>query len=101
MGAEIRGAILELGVHLWVARYAGKRSAVMHGQWSYAAIEVVLWVCAWLPYRGGKADHGEARGPDFRAQTPLNGGHKTSPKGGTSGGGERGGRGGSERRRCD
>ena len=22
MGAEIRGAILELGVHLWVARYA-------------------------------------------------------------------------------
>ena len=40
MGAEIRGAILELGVHLWVARYAveavvpathGREHAAMRG----------------------------------------------------------------------
>ena len=50
-GAEIRGAILELGAW-WVARYAAEAVVpAMHGQWSYAAIEVALWVCG-LPYPG-------------------------------------------------
>ena len=53
MGAEIRGAILELGVHLWVARYAVEAVVpAMHGQWSYAAIEVAPRGGGY-PIRGG------------------------------------------------
>ena len=65
MGAEIRGAILELGVHLWVARYAAEAVVpAMHGQWRGA----IVWLPGpWLTLSGVAlgGPRGRQHGPDF------------------------------------